>query len=54
MDAADFFAAVRRWLHPRVRVIDLTEWDPALDASDLSALTAGRWLAECLAGYEMR
>jgi len=55
MAAADFFAAVRTLAaDPRVRVIDLTEWDPSLDASDLSALTAGRWVAECLAGYEMR
>ena len=55
MAAADFFAAVRRLAaDPRVRVIDLTEWDPSLDASDLSVLTAGRWVAECLAGYEMR
>ncbi|MEO5971962.1 MAG: arginase family protein, partial [Sphingomicrobium sp.] len=55
MAAADFFAAVRRLASdPRVRVIDLTEWDPALDPGDLSALTAARWMAECLAGYEMR
>jgi arginase family enzyme len=55
MAAADFFAAVRRLAaDPRVRVVDLTEWDPSLDATDLSALTAGRWVAECLAGYEMR
>ena len=55
MAAADFFTAVRRLASdPRVRVIDLTEWDPALDPSDLSALTAGRWVAECLAGYELR
>ena len=39
---------------PRVRVIDLTEWDPPLDPTDLSALTAARWVAECLAGFEMR
>jgi formiminoglutamase len=51
----DFFAAVRRLgADPRVRVIDLTEWDPPLDPSDLSALTAARWVAECLAGFEMR
>jgi arginase family enzyme len=37
-----------------VRLIDLTEWDPALDPSDLTALTAARWVAECLAGYELR
>jgi formiminoglutamase len=51
----DFFAAVRRLASdPRVRVIDLTEWDPPLDPTDLSALTAARWVAECLAGFEMR
>ena len=55
MAVTDFFAAVRRLASdPRVRVIDLTEWDPPLDPSDLSALTAARWVAECLAGYEMR
>lgn len=51
----DFFAAVRRLAaEPRVRAIDLTEWDPPLDPGDLSALTAGRWLAELLAGFEER
>ncbi|MCW3796202.1 arginase family protein [Sphingomonas sp. BN140010] len=51
----DFFAAVRRLAADvRVRVVDLTEWDPPLDPTDLSALTAGRWLAELLAGYEAR
>ncbi|MES2119858.1 MAG: arginase family protein [Pseudomonadota bacterium] len=55
MDASDFFAAVRRLAaDPRVRLIDLTEWDPPLDSTDLSALTAARWLAECLAGFERR
>jgi arginase family enzyme len=55
MAVADFFTAVRRLAsEPRVRVIDLTEWDPPLDPTDLSALTAARWLAECLAGYELR
>jgi formiminoglutamase len=55
MAAHDFFAAVRQLASdPRVRVMDLTEWDPPLDATDLSALTAARWVAECLAGYEMR
>jgi arginase family enzyme len=37
-----------------VRLIDLTEWDPPLDQTDLSALTAARWVAECLAGFEQR
>jgi formiminoglutamase len=55
MAVHDFFHAVRRLAaDPRVRVIDLTEWDPPLDSTDLSALTAARWVAECLAGYEMR
>jgi arginase family enzyme len=55
MPAADFFKAVRQLAsQPRVRVIDLTEWDPPLDRTDLSALTAARWVAECLTGYELR
>jgi arginase family enzyme len=55
MAVSDFFRAVRRLAsHPRVQVIDLTEWDPSLDGTDLSALTAARWVAECLAGYELR
>jgi formiminoglutamase len=55
MRVDDFFYAVRRLASDsRVRVIDLVEWDPPLDATDLSALTAARWVAECLAGYEMR
>ena len=55
MAVADFFAAVRRLASdPRVRVIDLVEWDPSMDATDLSALTAARWVAECLGGYELR
>ena len=55
MAVDDFFRAVRMLASDqRVRVIDLTEWDPSLDATDLSALTAGRWVAECLAGFEAR
>ena len=55
MAVHDFFHAVRVLASdPRVRVIDLTEWDPPLDSTDLSALTAARWVAECLAGFEMR
>jgi arginase family enzyme len=55
MAVSDFFGAVRQLAsEPRVRLIDLTEWDPPLDATDLSALTAARWVAECLAGFEMR
>ena len=55
MAAHDFFAAVRLLAaDPKVRMIDLTEWDPPLDSTDLSALVAARWLAECLAGFESR
>ncbi len=55
MRAGDFFAAARRLAsEPKVRLIDLTEWDPSLDSSELSALTAARWLAEVLAGFEQR
>ncbi|MEA1072272.1 arginase family protein [Sphingomonas sp. LY160] len=55
MAAHDFFAATRALAaDPRVRLIDLTEWDPPLDPTDLSALVAARWVAECLAGYEAR
>jgi arginase family enzyme len=55
MDVVEFFYAVRRLVSDhRVRVIDLTEWDPPLDPTDLSALTAARWVAECVAGFEDR
>ena len=55
MAVADFFAATRTLAsEPRVRLIDLTEWDPPLDPTDLSALTAARWMAEAIAGYEAR
>ena len=55
MAASDFFTATRQLAtDPKVRLIDLTEWDPPLDPTDLSALIAARWLAECLAGFEQR
>lgn len=55
MAVADFFWAVRAFAGVRsVRIIDLTEWDPSLDPTDLSALTAARWVAECVAGFEAR
>ena len=55
MAAHDFFTAARMLAAvPKVRLIDLTEWDPPLDPTDLSALTAARWVAECLAGFECR
>ena len=55
MAVHDFFAAVRLLAaEPKVILIDLTEWDPPLDSTDLSALVAARWVAECLAGFELR
>jgi arginase family enzyme len=48
-DAARYLAA-----QPQVRLVDLTELDPSLDVSDISALTAGRWVCEMLAGYQLR
>jgi arginase family enzyme len=55
MHIVDFFWAVRHLAsHHNVRAIDLTEWDPPLDPTDLSALTAARWMAECVAGFEAR
>lgn len=55
MAAHDFFIASRMLAASgKVRIIDLTEWDPPLDSSALTALTAARWVAECLAGFEQR
>lgn len=51
----DFFRAARRLAEEeRVRVVDLTEFDPSLDPSDLSGLTAARWVCEVLAGFAHR
>jgi formiminoglutamase len=50
-----FFRAARHALaFPKVRLVDLTEYDPSLDVSDITALTAGRWVCEVLAGYSRR
>ena len=55
LPATDFFRAARRLgEESRVRLVDLTEFDPSLDLSDISALTAGRWVCEILAGYSIR
>ena len=55
MASHDFFIAARMLAASgKVRIVDLTEWDPPLDASALTALTAARWLAECVAGFEQR
>jgi formiminoglutamase len=39
---------------PRVRAVDLTEYDPSLDVGDLGSLTVGRWFCELLAGFQSR
>ena len=50
-----FFDAARILaMQPQVRLVDLTEFDPSLDLSDIGALTAGRWVAEVLMGYALR
>ncbi len=55
MPAPMFFAAARRLAaDPRVKLVDLTEFDPSLDVSDITALTAGRWVCEVLAGFAGR
>lgn len=55
MDAEMFFAAARRLgAEPRVRLVDLTEFDPGLDVSDSTALVAARWAAEMLSGFSRR
>jgi formiminoglutamase len=53
---ADMFFAAARWLaaQPQVKLVDLTEFDPDLDVGSVTALTAGRWVCEILAGYSNR
>lgn len=48
-DAARYLAS-----DPRVKLVDLTEFDPSLDVGDTTALTAARWVCEVLAGFEAR
>jgi formiminoglutamase len=53
--AQEFFDATRLiCAHPKVKSVDLTEFDPSLDVADISALTAARWLCEALAGFLRR
>ncbi|WP_229773443.1 agmatinase family protein [Iodidimonas muriae] len=55
LSAAAFFKAARQIArHKKVRAVDLTEFDPSLDISDITALVAARWLAEILAGVALR
>lgn len=52
----EMFFEAARWLaaEPKVKLVDLTEFDPSLDVGDITALTAGRWVCEMLAGYATR
>ena len=51
----DFFAAARVIAaHPKVRCVDLVEFDPAMDVNAIGALTAARWCGEILAGFVRR
>lgn len=54
--SADMFFAAARWLagQRQVKLVDLTEFDPSLDVGSTTALTAGRWVCEILAGYSRR
>jgi len=55
VSAQDFFDAARViGAHPKVRCVDLTEYDPSLEVGDLGGLTAGRWFCEILAGVQAR
>ena len=55
VSAQDFFDATRViGAHPKVKAVDLTEYDPSLEIGDLASLTAGRWFCELLAGFEAR
>ncbi|HLL58576.1 MAG TPA: arginase family protein, partial [Allosphingosinicella sp.] len=52
----DMFFEAARFLgaQPQVKLVDLTEFDPAFDVSDITALTAGRWFCEVAAGFVAR
>ncbi|MFJ6024549.1 arginase family protein [Brevundimonas sp. NPDC092305] len=51
----DFFDATRViGACPKVKAVDLTEYDPSLEIGDLGSLTVGRWFCELLAGFEAR
>lgn len=55
VSAQAYFDATRAIAaHPKVRAVDLTEFDPSLDSGDVSSLTAGRWFCEVLAGFAAR
>ena len=55
ISARDFFAAARMIAaHPKVKCVDLVEFDPSMDVNAIGALTAARWFAEILRGFVAR
>ena len=55
MAIGDFFKAARMLAaYPQVRLVDLTEFDPALNVSDIGAPTTGGRVCEVLAGFSER
>jgi arginase family enzyme len=52
----DMFFEAARYLgrQRQVKLVDLTEFDPSLDVGEVTALTAGRWVCEVLAGFSRR
>lgn len=52
----DMFFEAARYLgaQKKVKLVDLTEFDPSLDVGEITALTAARWACEILAGYSSR
>ena len=55
VSARDFFAAARAiGAHPKVKCVDLVEFDPLTDVNNIGALTAARWFAEILTGFSAR
>ena len=55
MSTVEFFDAARiAGAHKKVAAVDLAEFDPSLDVSDITALIGARWVAELLAGFETR
>jgi formiminoglutamase len=55
VSAREFFSAARAIAaHPKVRCVDLVEFDPSMDVHATGALIAARWLAEILAGFSAR
>lgn len=55
MSTIAFFDAARlAGAHENVAAVDLAEFDPSVDVSDITALVGARWVAELLAGFETR